>query len=162
MSFPLMSLATLLTVGAIALLPSASTASIIQVSLTNVSLPASEEIASLADRHWQLTRWNHGPLNPELPAIDLQIEGDRLTGSAGCNRYVGPIEQQQGQRLQLGALASTRLACERSLMERENRYLQALGAVQKYGFTADGNLWLAYHSESGTGTLEFSQVHDSR
>lgn len=131
MSHPFLSLAAWVTGASLASMASRLPPSMIQFSLARVPLEDHGQLAVLQPSHWQLSHWNQAPLNRERPAISLEIEGDRISGSAGCNRYVGPIEQQQGRRLQIGALASTRQACERRLMERESRYLQALGAVQK-------------------------------
>ncbi|USR92011.1 META domain-containing protein [Phormidium yuhuli AB48] len=158
MSHSLLSLAVRLTGATLATLAVSSS---IPLSLASVPLSSQHHPASRPPGQWQLRYWNQDPLNPELPSISLEINDDEVRGSAGCNHYFGSIERDGGRHFSLGPLASTRRGCEVSLMEREYEYLQALGAVQKYGFTPDGNLWLAYDSQSGTGTLEFSQVEGS-
>ncbi|WP_159785934.1 META domain-containing protein [Sodalinema gerasimenkoae] len=162
MSHPYLSLAAWVTGASLVSMASLATPSMIQLSLASVPLQGQGRLAVLQPGHWQLSRWNQAPLNPELPRISLELNSDGVSGSAGCNRYFGSIGSQEGRRLELGQLASTRRGCEASIMDRESRYLQSLGAVQKYGFTSEGNLWLAYDSELETGTLEFSPLNDSR
>ncbi|MCC5897037.1 MAG: META domain-containing protein [Phormidium sp. BM_Day4_Bin.17] len=159
MSHPVKSLAAWVTGASLAWMASLFPPPMIQLSLASVPLQGQGQLAVLQSGHWQLSRWNQALLNPELPPISLELNSDGVSGSAGCNRYFGSIGSQEGRRLELGQLASTRRGCEASIMDRESRYLQSLGAVQKYGFTPEGNLWLAYDSESGTGTLEFSPLH---
>jgi len=120
-----------------------------------------EDDSPLESVSWQLSHSNSNPLNPQLPAIQLEFAPDSVSGSAGCNTYFSDINHGQGQQLQFGAIASTRRACEPSLMDRETQYLQALAGVQKYSFDPNGNLWLAYQTTSGTGTLEFSPIHNA-
>ncbi len=111
---------------------------------------------------WQLSRWNGNPLNPELPPIDLELALDTVRGSSGCNTYFGNLNHHQGQQLQFGAIASSRRACEPTIMDRETQYLQSLAGVHKYSVDTHGNLWLAYQTTSGTGTLELSPIHNAQ
>lgn len=53
-------------------------------------------------------------------------EDGRVAGRAGCNRYHGPF-QADGERIRIGPLASTRMACPPDVMEQEAAYLAALG-----------------------------------
>ncbi|MGM0455941.1 META domain-containing protein [Sodalinema sp.] len=121
-----------------------------------------EDDSPLESVPWQLSRWNGNPLNSELPAIDLELNRDTVNGSGGCNTYFGNLSHYQGQHLRFGAIASSRRACEPVVMQRETQYLQALAGVHKYRIDPDGNLGLAYHSDSETGTLEFTQINDTQ
>jgi heat shock protein HslJ len=95
-------------------------------------------------------------VNPELPPINLELDSDTVRGSSGCNTYFGNLDEHQGQHIRFDAIASSRRACEPTIMERETQYLQSLAGVRKYSLEQNGNLWLAYQTTSGTGTLEFS------
>jgi heat shock protein HslJ len=122
---------------------------------------ASPLASVLTSVSWQLRRWNRTPLNPELPPIHLELDSDTVRGSSGCNTYFGnldnsPLDDHQGQHIGFDAIASSRRACEPPIMERETQYLQSLAGVRKYSLDRNGNLWLAYQTASGTGTLEFS------
>lgn len=62
----------------------------------------------------------------------LQFDGSRVNGSGGCNRLAGPY-QRTGNRLTIGPLAATRMACieaERSAME--SSFFAALQATTGY------------------------------
>ncbi len=77
----------------------------------------------------------------------IQFRGEgQLTGSSGCNRLTGRY-QIDGDRLTIGPLASTRMACPEPLMEAEQRVHAALGQIASFKrdrvdlslFDADGN-----------------------
>jgi heat shock protein HslJ len=59
------------------------------------------------------------------PSILLTAEGDRVSGSTGCNRISGTFTQQ-GSTLRFGALAMTRVACVPDRGAAENAFLAAI------------------------------------
>ena len=65
--------------------------------------------------------------------ITAAFEGDdRVSGSAGCNRYFGRAAAVGG-RLDVGPLASTRIFCaDDGVMEQEQAYLAALERSRSY------------------------------
>ena len=65
----------------------------------------------------------------------------RISGRAACNQYFGTVERGEGGSLRLKPAGTTRMACPEPVMEQEQRYLEALGAVT------------AYRSESATLSL---------
>ena len=69
-------------------------------------------------------------------------EDATVKGSAGCNTYTGSytvLTRAVGRnRMEIGPLATTRKACDSSLMQQESLYLAALEAATSYrveGFT---------------------------
>jgi heat shock protein HslJ len=83
--------------------------------------------------------------------VTLKIDGDRVSGKAGCNSYGGGVEIS-GSRITFGSLFSTKMACMASgIMEQEMRYLNALQSVTRGQMRGD-TLVL---SGSG-GDIEFS------
>lgn len=56
-------------------------------------------------------------------------EDGRITGSGGCNRYFAGIEQE-GDRLSVGVVGSTRMLCPPAVMDQEGRFFQALEAAE--------------------------------
>ena len=58
------------------------------------------------------------------PALRF-IDGDRVSGSGGCNRFTGPASLEAGV-LRIGPLASTRMACPGGAMQAEARFLSVL------------------------------------
>ncbi len=84
----------------------------------------------------------------ERPLIDrshltlqLDAQQQRAHGFAGCNQWFGSY-QLNGNQLSISNIASTRKACAPSLMEQENRYLQALPQVERWDFSEHGQLQL--------------------
>jgi heat shock protein HslJ len=76
------------------------------------------------------------PLALEQP-ITLLIEGARVGGFSGCNRYMGSAVPGQGPgAIEFGPLAGTMMACPEPPMEIERRYLSALQACDSFGFRA--------------------------
>ena len=63
-------------------------------------------------------------LAPPETEFSLEVQGDRLAGRSGCNRYMGSWAIEDG-RLQIGQLASTLMFCD-GLMELEDAFLAAL------------------------------------
>jgi copper homeostasis protein (lipoprotein) len=65
------------------------------------------------------------------PFLLLDLEESSVTGSGGCNRLVGSFALAEDE-LRFGALATTRMACSETLMEREQHFLAALARVTAY------------------------------
>jgi heat shock protein HslJ len=58
---------------------------------------------------------------------------DRVAGSAGCNRYTGRAAAATGSRLDVGALATTKMFCGADgVMAQEDAYLAALEKAKTY------------------------------
>jgi heat shock protein HslJ len=70
------------------------------------------------------------------PASLTFAEGGRVSGFGGCNRMTGAYDVS-GERLRIGPMASTRMACEQG-MDLEQSYGAALEATQRYRLTSDG------------------------
>lgn len=67
-------------------------------------------------------------------SLDLSFGDDeRVSGSAGCNRFTGSYEVE-GETLSFGPAASTRRMCARPerIMEQEAAFLAALGTVARW------------------------------
>ncbi len=111
-------------------------------------------IADLEGTEWVLTHLARYEAAPAEPEITLVVEGDQVSGTSGCNRYFGTIEEPSTGELSLGPLAGTRMACAEEAMELETQYLQALGGAESYGFLA-GRLALSYRVQDGIQTLLF-------
>jgi heat shock protein HslJ len=70
-------------------------------------------------------------------APTARFEGGTASGSTGCNRYTGPYTLD-GDTLELGAIASTRMACAPRADAVEREFLAALERVDHWRFDADG------------------------
>jgi len=69
--------------------------------------------------------------------LTFSIEGDRLNGSAGCNRYVGPIAT--GDEVSAGPLATTMMNCSEpaGVMEQERLFLDLLAQTDSIHIADD-------------------------
>jgi heat shock protein HslJ len=115
--------------------------------------------ASLAGS-WRLVNISESATpTPMVPPQDTELtasfEGDRIFGSGGCNRFMGGY-QTEGNQLTISPLASTRMACEESVMNQEIRYLMALEGAQRYEVNDQGELQIFYQTEQGAGILRFT------
>lgn len=86
-------------------------------------------------------------------------DATRVTGSGGCNRFFGPA-QISGARIELGPLASTKMACSEAVLDQEYRYLKTLESVRGYRLDAQTDLLYFYdiEGESGGAVLRFSRL----
>ena len=69
------------------------------------------EEQSLLDTNWQLSKLlgeNMKYSDAKIP--QLRFEAERVTGNDGCNNFFGDYTLE-GDRLEFGMLASTRMAC---------------------------------------------------
>lgn len=86
----------------------------------------------------------------------LQMLPDgRVAGSGGCNRFTGK-GAVAGGRVEIGLLATTRMACAPALMDQEDKYLKALAASRRYEIGGDG--LMRFFDGKGAATLRFSQL----
>lgn len=106
---------------------------------------------------WRLTHLDRRTEVPEGVLVTLTVEGDRVSGSAGCNRYFGSVRESGPSELAIGPLGSTRMACPEPKMETEHRFLKALEKVNGFGFL-NGRLALTYQldEDAGVDTLLFA------
>jgi putative lipoprotein len=69
------------------------------------------------------------------PTLAIDAESG-ISGSGGCNRYFGNAEID-GERITMGEIGATRMACPEPAMGEEQRYLKALDAVDSWRLEAD-------------------------
>jgi heat shock protein HslJ len=95
----------------------------------------------LAGTSWMVNSYNNGN-----QAVVSVLEGSELTaefasdgtlsGSSGCNTFTGGYTVD-GEKITIGPLATTMMACEEDLMNQEAQYLAALQSAAVYSI--DGN-----------------------
>lgn len=78
----------------------------------------------------------------------------RVSGHATCNNLMGQY-QLSGEGLNIGQVATTRMACPPALMEQERRVLGNLEQMQRFDFDETGALLL----HSAEGSLKARQEH---
>ncbi len=113
-------------------------------------------LADLEGIEWTLTQINWRQNLPENITITLTIDGDKVSGRSGCNRYFAAIKEgEMPGDIKIGQAAGTRMACPGDAMELESRFLKALSNVIKYSFV-NGRLALTYKDEDAIGTMLFT------
>ncbi|MBY4637770.1 META domain-containing protein [Sphingopyxis sp. XHP0097] len=91
------------------------------------------------------TSWTFVSINGVAVAADrptsLAFEADRLSGSAGCNRFSGSWSRE-GAMLTAGPLMATKMACPGAGTEQENAFFALMRAPVRIEFPSDGTLVL--------------------
>ncbi len=78
----------------------------------------------------------------DIVQTTLVFDGEgRVSGSGGCNRYTGSYTYGDGE-LTFGPLAGTKMMCPEAVMDQEDRFLEALGAIDRVA--VDGPFLLIY------------------
>jgi heat shock protein HslJ len=95
----------------------------------------SEERGSLDGSSWTLVE-GEGITTPDNVSLTIAFEAGRVSGSGGCNRFTGSY-QEEGARISLGTLASTRRACAEEIMRTESAYFSALESASSWSATSD-------------------------
>ncbi len=114
------------------------------------ALPAfAAEAPALEGPTWrveELPGQDAGALAALRPALSVRFDAGRVEGFSGCNRFAGSYTRD-GDRLDLGPLAGTMMACPEPAMSLENAFRSALAGSLRFAIS-DGRLRLT--SESGT------------
>jgi heat shock protein HslJ len=123
------------------------------IALTACGLNQNSEGGDLTGQTWVLTELSGKPVIPgSVVTAQFSSEG-KLSGTAGCNRYMGSYSTS-GNKISISSpLASTLMMCEAALMSQETAYLNALGETQTYTISGD-QLTL-----SGTGKTDLAIYH---
>ena len=101
-----------------------------------------EETANLVGPVW-IAEQVAGAALPVDPQVTLQFGADgRAAGKGGCNQYGGPY-QTTGNSISFGAMASTRMACDGDVMDREQAYLDMLARVSSFEVRNNAELILS-------------------
>jgi len=82
----------------------------------------------------------------------------RVSGSGGCNRFTGSYAFTDGE-LSIGPLAGTKMMCPEAVMDQEDRFHKALGAVDRVA--ADGPFLLIYAGGSDA-PLTFTRMDEDQ
>ena len=109
-----------------------------------------DEPASLDGSSWTLLE-GEGITIPNDVTPTIAFESGRASGSGGCNRFTGTYDEE-GAKLSLGMLVSTRMACAEDVMSAEAAYLSALESVSSWSATG-GELVLS--DSSGRRLLRY-------
>ena len=112
-------------------------------------------LADLQGPEWVLRELGMNEPVPEGVEITFMFDGDKVTGSGGCNRYFGAVTGDVPGEVAFGPMGSTQMACPDPAGALEHRYLTTLGNTTRYQFLA-GNLVLTGTTGEQTMTLIFT------
>ncbi|MDH4067071.1 MAG: META domain-containing protein, partial [Acidobacteriota bacterium] len=114
-------------------------------------------IETIAGAEWVLRAWDLDEPAPAAPEVTLMVDGDRLSGSSGCNRYNATVKAGEAPgELSIGPMMSTRMACPEPEMAVETRFGRQMGAVRKMQFVV-GRLVLTFEKNGSFGAMAFER-----
>ena len=113
-------------------------------------------VERLAGAPWRLLRFGWDEPVPEGIGITAEFEGDRISGSAGCNSYFATVKGPTPYELGIGSVGSTRKACPAPEMEAEARFLKALENATQFSFVL-GKLVIDYQLGETRSSLVFER-----
>ena len=111
-------------------------------------------LADIAGTEWVLAKLAWTEAAPAEPRVTFRLDGDKIAGTAGCNRYTATATGSAAGEISVGPIAATRKMCPPGIMAVETPYLQRLGAVTRYQFHS-GQLLLAWEKDGARGELLF-------
>ncbi|MEA3338204.1 MAG: META domain-containing protein [Chloroflexota bacterium] len=85
----------------------------------------------LANTSWDLSSMFVNQVLIPGTTINLSFAENSLSGNSGCNQYSGSYSVS-GNRISVGPLVSTQMACGHDTMEQERIYLEALQSANTY------------------------------
>ena len=110
------------------------------------------EPVSLLLGDWQVAEIGGKPVIAGSGAsLTFDLDGS-LHGNASCNRFFGSFTLT-GEGLAISDVGATLMACEAASMDQEQRFLSALGTVQRFESPAEGTLRLMAADGSAALTL---------
>lgn len=92
---------------------------------------------SLFGKRWILSRIGNEKITADKPFVEFSEEEKRISGDAGCNRFLGGFEMN-GTKLKFSNVAGTLMACADEKANRlERNFLQSLNDVNKFEIEGD-------------------------
>jgi heat shock protein HslJ len=107
----------------------------------------------LASTDWMLVEMDGKPLPAGVTPPTALVEYGAIKGFAGCNRYTAKIAEPQAGAVKIDAVAAqSDKACDASVMQLQEDFLQRLAGTGSYSFQA-GRLLLAGNGPDGPSLL---------
>ena len=139
--------------------------SAVQDSATQTTPPLVDQQISLnqvLDQEWILeliTENGQGKKPVADTEVTLRFSAEKLTGSAGCNRYFASYQTGDDRQLSITDIASTEMWClqPEGIMEQETKFLQWLDEANSYGINDDQ---LTLYGNDREQKLVFRKKHD--
>ncbi len=100
------------------------------MALTSCAMPGAPGASPLVGSEWRLEDMGGRGVLDAVQATLAFPEAGRVAGNSSCNRFFGSYTLMQ-DRIALGQLGGTRMACAPAVDEQETRYLDALQKAQR-------------------------------
>lgn len=130
------------------------------VEVVSKTAVADNSPISFLNGDWVLTELTVDGQTITLPTgaeVTLTIDGDQVSGSAGCNTFTGTATLADGAA-SFGPLATTRKACPEEVMAVETAVLQLFANATTY---SDGRVNLILSSQDGSSTATFDHASET-
>jgi heat shock protein HslJ len=85
----------------------------------------------LSGSEWLLEDLGGDGVLDQIQATLTIAEDGKAAGNGSCNRFFGAAEIH-GDHIKFGPLGATRMACAEAAMNQETKYLEALGAAERF------------------------------
>ena len=108
---------------------------LLSLAVSACSAPATREPGDSLVGSWMLSAY--GPISAALPSVagveaGLTFNADgTLTGNSGCNGYSGSYTVE-GNQITFSPIVSTRMACDKPIMEQEAAIHQVLTDIASF------------------------------
>ena len=86
---------------------------------------------SLEGLDWVLQTLAGATIDLTMGMPALRLENGQLSASVGCNQLMGSYTLE-GNGIKVGPIASTKMACDKKLMEQESLFIKALESAESY------------------------------
>lgn len=127
------------------------------VLMANAASNSANAAAELVGTTWRAETIMGRPVI-DYAASTITFEADgRVHGRGGCNRYFGSVAID-GERLALGPLGATKMACPPALMDQESRFFEALQTAERWSFDEHGLLLV--HSSGADEPSRFAPFEE--
>jgi heat shock protein HslJ len=100
---------------------------------------AAPSAATLAGTSWTVATINGGRVIANAPPTMEFSTDRRVSGTTGCNQYSG-LFSIEGNRITVGAMASTQMLCASASTEQEAAFLNGLGGAVAWRINGAGDL----------------------
>jgi heat shock protein HslJ len=94
--------------------------------------------ADFDNTRWKLTRLPGDIKLPQMEDVFIRFDAEKnqVSGKSGCNRFTGQYKLE-GNKIQSGPVAVTKMMCPPELMAVENAFLKALRETETYSISGD-------------------------
>jgi heat shock protein HslJ len=110
---------------------------------------------SLTNTEWELDELNGSDVLDNVSVTMKLGEDDDLSGSGGCNRYIGTWQTDDGTEITINASGTTMIACDEPIASQEQAFLSALAAAVTFDLGDDE---LELYNAEGKEVAEFDKL----